>query len=467
VVKKPSAIDVRNADTGKVLQTFEGKGVSHVYLSPQGSYLLTYQPVRKGEETDGNLKVWHCKTSEMIGKFILKSMPEDTWPAIKWTEDESIAARRVTNEIHFWPGSNVFGMPVKKLREERVSDFSLSPGKIPFNVGVFVPEKKGAPAEVKIYQYPSLRLLCTKSFYADAVSFKWSNSGKHSLVSVSSHVDRTGRNYYGQSGLYFLSEKLDCMVDLSTKKEGPVHASAWHPAGEQFVSVYGFMPPKSTLLNLKCDPIADFGVAHRNMAQFSPDGRILWLAGLGGGLKGEMDFWNPKSLTKFGSAEASSSATHCEWSPDSLHVMTAILSPRMRVDNRFIIWSYNGEQKYKEEFKELLFINYRPQSAKLFPQVRLRKQKKPTEEEAAAAPPKKTAYRHPNFSGASSSVSQTTAAEAKPMKYKAPGTGGATANKNYVPGMTAAPNSAAGKSAAKNRKRRANKKQTENSIPGM
>ena len=332
----------------------------------------------------------------------------------------------MTNEIHFWTGGNVSGHPVQKLRVENVEDFSISPGKMNYYIGVFVGEKKNIPAEVRLYKYPQTRVLASKSFYADSAEFFWSPNGKHLLASVQTHVDRTGRSYYGQSGLYYLSEKSDCRVDTQSKKDGPVHCAAWRPDGLQFVAIYGFMPPKTTSFNLRSDPVLDYGTAHRNRVMFSPDGRLVWLAGLGGGLKGNMEFWNPNDLKKFGVAEASPSAVHCEWAPDSLHVMTAILSPRMRVDNGFQIWDYQGNLVHKQEFSALYDVSYRPCKANLFPKPQLKMtQQRGASSSSGATAKKPTAYRHPNYrGGAESAVSREVKAEdSKPKRYTPPSRG--------------------------------------------
>ena len=132
-----------------------------------------------------------------------------------------------------------------------------------------------------------------------------------------------------------------------------------------------------------------------------------------------MEFWNPEDLKKYGKAEASPSAVYCEWSPDSIHVITAILSPRMRVDNSFQYWDYQGNLLYKESFAELLNIAFRPISSKLFPSPPLKPAPKASPSAPAAAKP--AAYRHPNYRGGESSLPTVKAEEAKPKKYQAPG----------------------------------------------
>jgi translation initiation factor 2A len=134
-----------------------------------------------------------------------------------------------------------------------------------------------------------------------------------------------------------------------------------------------------------------------------------------------MEFWNPEDLKKYGKAEASPSAVYCEWSPDSLHVMTAILSPRMRVDNSFHYWDYQGNLLYKEDFGELFDIAFRPIPAKLFPTPPLKVAPKASPSSAAPSAAKPAAYRHPNYRGGESSVQAVQAEEAKPKKYQAPG----------------------------------------------
>jgi translation initiation factor 2A len=453
-VKKGDHVDIRNPETGKVIKSFHIPQLSEISLSPLGSYLLTFYSVKQGEEaSEGNLVVWDTKTGEAVGKFVQKTVLKEAWPCIRWSQDESIAGRKVTNEIHFWTGGSVNGAPVQKLRVENVEDFSISPGKMNYYIGVFVGEKKNVPAEVRLYKYPQNRVLASKSFYADTAEFYWSPNGKHLLASVQTHVDRTGRSYYGQSGLYYLSEKSDCRVDTQSKKDGPVHNCAWRPDGLQFVGIYGFMPPKTTAFNLKSEPVLEYGVAHRNRVMFSPDGRLVWLAGLGGGLKGDMEFWNPNDLKKYGVGEASPSAVHCEWAPDSLHVMTAILSPRMRVDNGFQIWDYQGNLVHKQEFSALYFVQYRPSSAKLFPkpQLKINQQQKATSSAGAAAK-KPTAYRHSNYRGGSESTvsREVKSEEAKPKKYTPPSQ--ANAGPVGIPGDYSAPPQNQGK--RKNRRKK-------------
>ena len=49
-----------------------------------------------------------------------------------------------------------------------------------------------------------------------------------------------------------------------------------------------------------------------------------------------------------------------EWSPDSKHFLTAILFPRLRVDNGYRVWSCNGALVQEERLEELTIAAWRP-----------------------------------------------------------------------------------------------------------
>lgn len=56
-----------------------------------------------------------------------------------------------------------------------------------------------------------------------------------------------------------------------------------------------------------------------------------------------------------------------EWSPSGRHVLTAITTPRLRVDNSFKVITYYGDQIYAESFGELFEAKWVPAPTGLFP----------------------------------------------------------------------------------------------------
>lgn len=82
-------------------------------------------------------------------------------------------------------------------------------------------------------------------------------------------------------------------------KEGPIYSVQWSPKNQDFCVVYGFMPSKATLFNLKCEPIFEFGTGARNSIYYNPHGNILLLGGFGN-LRGHVDVWDANSKKKIG-----------------------------------------------------------------------------------------------------------------------------------------------------------------------
>lgn len=310
-----------------------------------------------------NLVVYHTLSATELASFSQKS--QSNWN-LQWTSSEEYCARLVTNEVQFWEAANVGKQVWSRLHLENVSTFSLSPGKAP-SVAVFIPEKKGAPAIVRLYSIPNFSSpVSNKTFYkADKVDLVWNDLGTSILVLTHTDVDKTGKSYYGETYLYYMAVagNFDCRVVLD--KEGPIHDITWAPQAKEFVVVYGSMPSKATLFDHRANPIHDFGLNPRNFVRFNPQGRLLAIAGFGN-LNGTVDFWDRRKLTKITTVSAANSS-YCEWSPDGRYLLTATLTPRLRVDNGFKIWHYTGTLVYWESVEELYQIEWKPDASEAFP----------------------------------------------------------------------------------------------------
>lgn len=128
-------------------------------FSHAGTYIITWQRPTKDEEGNAtkNLKVWRTiddnagegGARNVIGKFVQKN--QTGWN-LQYTSDEKYCARCVTNEVQIYE-SNDLGTVWNKLRVEGVTDFALAPGET-HSVAVFIPERKGQPAAVKVFNVP-------------------------------------------------------------------------------------------------------------------------------------------------------------------------------------------------------------------------------------------------------------------------------------------------------------------------
>ena len=185
-----------------------------------------------------NLRVFSVSTGEELICFTQKS--QEGWD-LQYTISESHAIRLVSGEIQVYRPSEWSKGIVDKLKVEGATSVSLSPGLSP-SIAVFVAEKKGAPASIKIYGLSTLSGLptCQKTFFkADRAQIKWNTLGTQVLCLTQTEVDNSNKSYYGETGLYLLSAagNFDCRVTLD--KEGPIHDFAWSPNSKEFGVVYG------------------------------------------------------------------------------------------------------------------------------------------------------------------------------------------------------------------------------------
>lgn len=111
------------------------------------------------------------------------------------------------------------------------------------------------------------------------------------------------------------------------------------------------MPAKTVLFDQRVKTIHDFGTLPRNFVAFNTQGRLLALAGFGN-LAGKIDIWDRRTLTKVCEIDAPNTSW-CEWSPDGRSLLTATLSPRLRVDNGIKIWHCTGPLLHVHMVEEL------------------------------------------------------------------------------------------------------------------
>ena len=110
----------------------------------------------------------------------------------------------------------------------------------------------------------------------------------------------------------------------------------------------------------------------------------------------ELAFYDRKTLKCMGVVDAHMTVNY-GWSADSKYFLTAILFPRLRVDNGYRIWSCAGGLLHSEKLEELTIASWRPQSSSLYPM--------PTDADIRAHP----------------AASASTAPTSKATKYVPPG----------------------------------------------
>ncbi|OLN94289.1 Eukaryotic translation initiation factor 2A [Colletotrichum chlorophyti] len=364
----PEVVTVVDASNGQQVLALPILNVYELGFSPLGTFLVTWERPGKDENGDAtkNLKVWRTVEEGVaggdklpLGKYVQKS--QGGWN-LQYTADEKFCARQVTNEVQFYE-SHDLGTVWNKLRVEGVADFALAPGRS-HAVAVFIPERKGQPAAVKVYNVPQFtQPISQKTFFkGDKVQLKWNQLGTSILVLAQTDVDKSNKSYYGETTLYLLSVNGAFDARVTLDKEGPIHDVSWSPNSKEFGVVYGYMPAKTTIFNHRAVATHSFPLGPRNTIIFSPTGRFALVAGFGN-LAGQIDVIDlEKDFRKLHTIESGNPSV-CTWSPDSRYIMTATTSPRLRVDNGIKLWHVSGPLMYNEDMVELYSVLWRPQAA--------------------------------------------------------------------------------------------------------
>lgn len=158
-----------NAEVTRISEQFV-QGASCVAFSNTGKFLSIY---RKGANHAGgtkekNLSVWEITSKENEPKKVFecfqKTFVKQEWPYLQFSKDDKVCARCVTNEIQFYDAEKF----EEEKEEEETSSLAryripgvalarLSMSETKPTVGVFVPESKGIPGSVRIYEVPDVK----------------------------------------------------------------------------------------------------------------------------------------------------------------------------------------------------------------------------------------------------------------------------------------------------------------------
>lgn len=208
-----------------------------------GTYIITWQRASKDEAGNAvkNLKVWRTidegasDTGERatVGSFVQRN--QTGWN-LQYTSDEKYAARLVTNEVQFYESGDLKTV-WNKLCLEGVADFAVAPGST-HSVAVFVPERKGQPAAVKVFLVPQFAAAVSQKtfFKGDKVQFKWNEPGTSLIVLANTDVDKSNKSYYGETNMYILSANggFDSRITLGKTHFGKRAISATACIGSCF-----------------------------------------------------------------------------------------------------------------------------------------------------------------------------------------------------------------------------------------
>ncbi|CAK9813891.1 Eukaryotic translation initiation factor 2A [Anthophora quadrimaculata] len=339
-------------NTWKIVTEIKRPRISAIQFSSRGTYFMTWEQfiaTVSNPQGTPNLNIWKTETGELVKSFTQKK-PADWEP--QWTSDEKVCGLLIGTDVVLYENDN-FEKAQHRINIAKIAKFNMSPSSTSYYILCYMPGKAGQPQFVRLFQYPKFdptQSIAHKSFFkTDRVNIYWNNQGTNVLLMTSTEVDDTNASYYGRQTLHYLSTKGETAI-VTLKNKGPIHAVQWSPKNTEFCVVYGFMPAKASLFNLKCEPIFEFGALHRNSIYYNPQGNILILTGFGN-LRGGIELWDVDNRKLISKTEAPDT-TLLQWSPDGEHFMTATTTPRLRMGNGFKIWHYTGTLLYERPWNE-------------------------------------------------------------------------------------------------------------------
>ncbi|XP_015126780.1 eukaryotic translation initiation factor 2A [Diachasma alloeum] len=395
------SVKIALCSSWQIVAVLQKPKVCAIKFSSLGNYFMTWEPfIVSQANPQGNpqLHIWRSENGELVKSFTQKRQSD--WKP-QWSSDEKLCGILINNDVTFYENAD-FETVKYKFKSTKVGKFRIGSGDAPYHVICYLPGKPGEPSFARLFEYPKFETtesLANKSFFqADRVDIHWNQKGTSALILTSMDVDKTGSSYYGKQALHYVSVSGEtAMVTLSD--DGPIHAVEWSPKNTEFCVIYGLMPSKATLFNLKCEPVFEFGKKHRNSIYYNPQGNILLLGGFGN-LRGGIELWDTSKRKLIAKAEAADT-TLLQWSPDGEHFMTATTAPRLRVANGFKIWHYTGTLLYERPWnkqEELWEVLWRVYPSATFPEKTI--SYKAVEGIAPSQPqPSKQAYRPPSARG--------------------------------------------------------------------
>lgn len=360
------------------------KGIKAFYFSPLSTYLVAAERFEPKTPEQPNMSLWHVAGKTKIVQGRIKKISGNSWPSMKWTDDEVCCCRVIaaedsaiagTRESHILQVLNSKTSKTENIDIPGVTKVEICPKRTV--VSVFIAEniERGRKPSVRVLDLSILEaekrtvLSYDFDFGIDTCNMRWNCSGDRLLVQAGSEIDESGQSYYGTSRMFLFSIPSDSPAKvIAIPHDPPAHDAQWNPQGDSFCLISGQTPFAIRMMDKDGNEIHDFGKSKKNTIRFSTvKGRFLALGGFGN-LAGELDFLDVASKRTFKSTRAECTV-ECEWAPNGRVLMTSSTHPRMRVDNNITFFRYTGEKVATLEFPELYSAKWRPMPQANFPDL--------------------------------------------------------------------------------------------------
>ena len=313
-----------------------------------------------------------------------------------WTSDERFALRLAAqgaSSIDVYPGRNLSTAPLFRLQtaggEGGLAQFSLAPNDR--FVGAVVAEQgttSQLPCRVVLFDLGRGGATTIPPFYAKTLPFgvdaatvelNWARSGLGLLITATTSTG--SGNYYGTTSLHFLriaeggagggvgGGAGGATVVVEERIANSAQTSVWSETSDEFLALTGDFPCEVGLYDGRTGRMkTSFGKYRRNTLVFQSFSRYFICLGLGN-LPGDFELFDKNKGLVLASGRLVC-PVQVLFAPDGRTWLTATTAPRMRVDNGFALYNYDGTPilNAKVAVNDLYHVAFLP-PAQAFPDV--------------------------------------------------------------------------------------------------
>lgn len=361
------------------INKFPQTGTQFVDFSPCEKYLVTYGPTATGQK----IIIWDIRTGQEKRSFVSDGSASNM-SMFRWSHDDRYVARMGDEAIHIYETPSFFLLDLKSIKIPKLRSFSWSP--TDNIIAYWVAEQTDVPAKVTLMKVPKLEEIRYKNLFNVAdCKIHWQKSGDYLCVKVDrfsksrkdkkdSDVKFLGMFYNFE--IFHMREK-DIPVDSVEIKE-LILAFAWEPIGTKFSIIHG--EPSSANVSFyevkkgqKVSLVKKLEKKACSHLFWSPRGTFIVLANLTMGTFEFVDTNNDFIVMNSGDHFR---ASDVEWDPTGRYCVTGVSAWKVKEDNGYNMWSFQGKVMKRVMLKNFVQFLWRPRPPTLLSEQKQKEIKK-------------------------------------------------------------------------------------------
>ncbi|XP_037025507.1 eukaryotic translation initiation factor 3 subunit B [Bradysia coprophila] len=355
---------------------FQQQATHFVDFSPCENYLVTYGPTPDGQK----IIIWDIRTGLEKRTFLSKG----NMSRFRWSHDDRYVAYMGENAIFVHETPTFFLLDMKSIKIQGIRNFSWSP--TDNIIAYWVAELVDVPAKVTLMEIPRRTEIRNKILFNVAeCKIHWQQSGDYLCVKVDrfskSRKDKKDSDVKFLGMFYnleiFHMREKDIPVDSVEIKE-LILAFAWEPVGTKFAIIHG----EPNIANVsfyevkkgqKPNLVKKLEKKVCGHLFWSPRGQFIVLANLTMGtfefVDTENDFVVMNSGDHFRASEV-------EWDPTGRYCVTGVSAWKVKEENGYYIWSFQGKIMKRVMLKNFEQFLWRPRPKTLLTEQQQKEIKK-------------------------------------------------------------------------------------------